>query len=125
MKLFIVKIIYLRKTKQNIINYYANKSSEYIEIDLTDKFLINSNIIVKKKRNFILIEINKLKDNINAWNICGEIVGNHNSEIYDMIINSDYNICNLSKDDICKISLDLFKVVSFDSWKNPLNQVKE
>ena len=42
-----------------------------------------------------------------------------------MIINSDYYICNLSKDDICKISLDLFKVVSFDSGKNPLNQVKE
>ena len=31
--------IYLRKIKQNI---YDNKSSEYIEIDLNDKVLINN-----------------------------------------------------------------------------------
>ena len=82
-------------------------------------------LLIIKKSNFILIEKNKVKKNINVWNICGEIVGIHNSGIYDVIVNLDYNICNLSKDDICSISSDLFKVVSFDIWKDALNQSNE
>ena len=40
-----------------------------------------------------------------------------------VIINSDYIIYNLTKDDICSISSDLFKFVSFDNWKDDISKV--
>ena len=55
---------FLKKIKQNIINYYNKRKKNTLELELDDKVLISSNILIKrnKKDNLILIEKNKIKN---------------------------------------------------------------
>ena len=39
---------FIKSIKNNYINYYDKKSKNTFQFELDDKFLINSNIIVKK-----------------------------------------------------------------------------
>ena len=66
-------MLFLKYIKDNTINYYENKYKDYIEIELDDKILISSNIIVKKnkKNNIITIVENILSSNNLAFNILG------------------------------------------------------
>ena len=54
---------FLKKIKHNIINYYNKRNKNIFELELDDKVLISSNILIKinKKNNFIIIEKNKIK----------------------------------------------------------------
>ena len=103
----------MKKIKNNIINYYNKRNINIFELELDDKVLISSNISIKrnKKDNLILIEKNKLKSEKTLYNICGVIVKILNARIYDVMISDDYKEFNLNKNDICRISSELFKVV--------------
>ena len=115
---------FLKKIKQNIINYYNKRKKETIEYELDDKVLISSNIIIKrnKKDNFILIEKNKVKNEKALFNICGIIIRILKAGIYDVVIADDYKEFNLNKNDICRLSSELFKVVSVSIWEKILGK---
>ena len=111
---------FLKYIKDNTIKYYENKNKDFFEIELDDKVLISSNIIVKKnkKNNIITIEKNKVSSNNLTFNILGEIVNIHNSGVYDILINNDYTDYNLKNNDIVRVSSDLFKFIDINIWKN-------
>ena len=115
---------YFKNIKQNIINYYKKKDKILLDIDLEDKVLINSNILIKrnKKENLIIVEKNKVKTNSNIYTILGEVIKIHDSGVYDILITKDYKDDNLDLkiNDICRISHDLFKVIDYNIW-NKLN----
>lgn len=54
---------FLKKIKTNIINYYNKNKKFEIDIDLDDKIMIDSNILVKRceKENLVIIDKNKVK----------------------------------------------------------------
>ena len=112
----------MKKTKKNIINYYNKRKKNTFELELDDKVLISSNILIKrnKKDNLILIEKNKIKNEKALYNICGIIFKILNAGIYDVMISDDYKDFNLNKNDICRISSELFKVVPTPVWKKIL-----
>ena len=82
----------MKKIKQNIINYYNKRKKNTLELELDDKVLISSNILIKrnKKDNLILIEKNKIKSEKALYNICGVTVKILNDGIYDVMISDDY-----------------------------------
>ena len=87
------------------------------------KLIICNNIILKKKKKkIIMVEKNKVKKNNGIFNICGEIIGILSSGLYDILISADYKEFDLQKNDICRISNELFKVVSFSNWVKILNE---
>ena len=109
---------FLKKIKKNILNYYNKKNNNLLDYELDDKVLISSNIIVKrnKKDNFLLIEKNKVKKEKALYNICGVIVNILSAGIYDVLISDNYENYNLKKNDKCRLSSDLFKVVPVNVW---------
>ena len=113
---------FLKKIKQNIINYYDKRKKAVFEYELDDKVLISSNILTKKnkKDGFILIEKNKVKTERALFNICGIIIKILKAGIYDVMISKDYTEYNLNKNDICRLSSELFKVVSVSVWEKIL-----
>ena len=119
---FSTNLKFLKKIKSNIIKYYTKNKKVEIDIDLDNKILIGSNILVKrcKKENLVLIEKNKVKSNNLLYNICAVIVRIHNAGIYDALIKKDYIDYNLKCNDICRISSDSFKKVSEEIWENIL-----
>ena len=63
---------FLKRIKHNIINYYNKRKKNTFELELDDKVLISSNILIKrnKKDNLIIIEKNKIKSEKAIYNIC-------------------------------------------------------
>ena len=59
-----------------------------------------------------MIEKNKVKNEKALFNICGIIIRILKARIYDVMIADDYKEFNLNKNDICRLSSELFKVVS-------------
>ena len=115
---------FLKKIKNNIINYYNKRKKNIFDLELDDKVLISSNILIKrnKKDNLILIEKNKLKSEKALFNICGVMVKILNARIYDVMISDDYKDFNLNKNDICRISSELFKVLPILVWEKILGE---
>ena len=60
---------------------------------------------------------NKVKNETAIYMIRGIIVKILSAGIYDVLISEDYENYNLKKNDICRMSSDVFKVVSFKVWK--------
>ena len=116
--------VYLKKIKKNILQFYDKKKKNTLEYELDDKVLISSNILIKrnKKDRFILIEKNKVKKDEGLYNICGVIVKILSAGIYEVMISDDYKEFNLYKNDICRLSSELFKVVSFSVWEKILGK---
>ena len=54
------------------------------------------------------------------FNICGIIIKILKAGIYDVMISKDYTEYNLNKNDICRLSSELFKVVSVSVWEKIL-----
>ena len=71
-----------------------------------------------KKDNFTLIEKNKVKNDKSLYIIRAVIVKILSAGIYDVLISEDYKDYNLKKDELCRISSELFKSVSYKVWKN-------
>ena len=98
-----------------------------LNIGLEDKVLINSNILIKrsKKDNLVIVEKNKVKTNSNIYTILGEVIKIHDAGVYDILISKDHKDGNLElkKNEICRISHDLFKVIDYNIW-NKLNNEK-
>ena len=82
------------------------------------KYLISSNIIIKrnKKDNFILIEKNKAKKEKALYSIYGVIVNILSTGIYGVLISDNYDDNNLKKNDKCRLASDLFKVIPVNVW---------
>ena len=70
-----------------------------------------------KKDNFTLIEKNKVKNDKSLYIIRAFIVKILSAGIYDVLISEDYKDYNLKKDELCRISSELFKSVSYKVWK--------
>ena len=87
------------------------------------KVLISDNIICKKNKNenLVIATVNKVKKTKGIFKICGEIIGDNNSDIYDILIYNDYLEIGLKKNDICRISASLFKVIPDDQWEKILH----
>ena len=96
---FSTNILFLKKTKKNIIKYYSIHNNSSIEFELDDKVLIVSKNTVKrnKKDNFVIIDKNKVKNKKILYIICGEIVNIHKAGVYDILISWDYIDYNLKK----------------------------
>ena len=111
---------FIKSIKNNIINYYDKRSKNTFQYELDDKILISTNIIVKKmkKDNYTLIEKNKVKNDKSLYIIRAVIVKILSAGIYDVLISEDYKDYNLKKDELCRISSELFKSVSYKVWKN-------
>ena len=60
-----------------------------------------------------MIETIKVKKEEGLYNICGIIVKILNSGIYEVLISDDYKEFNLYKNDICRLSSELFRIISF------------
>ena len=104
---------FLKKIKQNIINYFDKRRKVVLEYELDNKVLISSNILIKKiKRMDLFNQKNKVKSKRVLFNICGVIIKILKAGIYDMMIAEDYKEYNLNKNNICRLSSELFKVVS-------------
>ena len=71
-----------------------------------------------KKDNIKLIEKNKVKNEKSFYLIRASIVKILSAGIYDILISDDYEEYNLKKDEICRLSSDLFKSVSYRVWKD-------
>ena len=110
---------YLKSIKKRIIEYYENRNKKTFELDLDDKVLIHTNITLKrnKKDKFIIIEKNKVKNEKAIYMIRGIIVKILSAGVYDVLISEDYEKYNLKKNDICRMSSEVFKVVSYDVWR--------
>ena len=115
---------FLKKIKNNIINYYDKRKKIEQSFELDDKILINTNIIVKKnkKDNFTLIEKNKVSKDKSLYNICGVIIKIRSAGIYDILISKNYDNYNLKENDICRLSSDLFKVARLSIWESIKNK---
>ena len=111
---------FIKSIKKNIVNYYDKRSKNSFQLELDDKVLINTNIMVKKikKDNIKLIEKNKVKNEKSLYLIRASIVKILSAGIYDVLISDDYEEYNLKKDEICRLSSDLFKSVSYRVWKD-------
>ena len=85
---FTTNIKFLKKIKNNIIQYFTKNKNFEIDIDLDDKILIGSNILVtrSKKEKIIIINKNKVKSKNLIYNICAVIIQVHNACIYDVLI---------------------------------------
>ena len=64
----------------------------------------------------------KVKKEEGLYNICGIIVKILSVGIYEVMISDDYKEFNLYKNDICRLSSELFKVVSFSVWEKILGK---
>ena len=69
------------------------------------------------------MEINKVKNNNKIYEIAGEVVNTHGSGIFDILISKDYQKYNLLKNDICRVSRELFKIIPFESWEKLSNKI--
>ena len=63
---------------------------------------------------------NKVKTERTLFNICRIIIKILKAGIYDVMISKDYAEYNLNKNDICRLSSELFKVVSVSVWEKIL-----
>ena len=69
------------------------------------------------------MEINKVKNNNKIYEIAGEVVNTHGAGIFDILISKDYQKYNLLKNDICRVSRELFKIIPFESWEELSNKI--
>ena len=64
----------------------------------------------------------KVKKEEGLYNIWGIIVKNLIAGIYEVMISDDYKEFNLYKNDICRLSSELFKVISVCVWEKILGK---
>ena len=72
--------------------------------------------------NQLVYDPNKVKNKEGVYKILGEIIKIHDAGIYDILIAKDHEEYNLYKNDICRVSRELFKVISFNVWEELKNE---
>jgi len=110
--------------KNNTLNTSKNYRGDINIFSNNEQVLIYNNFSLKRiiKNNKVYLKKSKIKRKNVLFNICGSIIKWLKNGFYEVLIEKDYLIYELYKNDICICSVDMMKACDLNIWYKILNK---